>query len=46
MPFGWEGIGVECDEGVFGAGFLEGVVEGEETGEVFGVSDECCPDCF
>ena len=25
--------------------FLEAVVEGQETGEVFGVCDECRPDC-
>lgn len=44
MPFGREGISVECDEGVFGARFLEGVVECEEAGEVFGIGNEGCPD--
>lgn len=46
MPFGGEGIGVQSYEGVFGAVFLEAVVEGEEAGEVFCVGDECCPHSF
>lgn len=32
MPGGGEGVGVEGYEGVFGAVFFEGVVEGEEAG--------------
>jgi hypothetical protein len=43
--FGREGFGVEGDEGVFRPHGFEGVVEGEEAGEVVGVGDEGCPDC-
>ena len=32
MARGWEGVGVECDEGVFAVVLFEGVVEGEEAG--------------
>lgn len=39
-----EGVCVEGDEGVFGGGGAEGVVEGEEAGEVVEVGDEGCPD--
>lgn len=39
VAFGWEGVGVECDEGVFRAVFFERVVEGEEAGEVGGVGN-------
>jgi hypothetical protein len=39
-----EGVGVEGDERVFGADGAEGVVEGEEAGEVVEVGDERCPD--
>lgn len=45
MAFGWEGIGVERYEGVFGVVLLEGVVEREETGKVFCIGNESCPDC-
>ena len=44
MTFFGEGLGVESDEGVLGAGALERVVEREEAREVFGVGDERCPD--
>jgi hypothetical protein len=43
VTFCGKGISVECDEGVLGAGFFEGVVECEETREVFCVRDEGCP---
>tara|TARA_R110002003_G_scaffold138_10_gene12722 strand:+ start:2313 stop:2495 length:183 start_codon:yes stop_codon:yes gene_type:complete len=39
VAFGREGVGVERDEGVFCAVFLERVVEGEEAGEVGRVGD-------
>lgn len=39
-----EGVGVEGHQGVGGVVFLEGVVEGDEAGEVGGVGDESCPD--
>lgn len=39
-----EGVCVEGDEGVFGVDGAEGVVEGEEAGEVVEVGDEGCPD--
>lgn len=42
--FGREGVCVEGDEGVFGVCGAEGVVEGEEAGEVVEVGDEGCPD--
>ena len=45
MSFGWEGVGVECDERVFGFDGFEGVVEGEEAGEVFCICYEGRPDC-
>jgi ABC-type sugar transport system substrate-binding protein len=40
VGLGGDGVGVEGDEGVFGADGAEGVVEGEEAGEVIGVCDE------
>jgi hypothetical protein len=40
---GREGVGVQGNEGVFAAVFLEGVVECEEAGEVGCVGDEGCP---
>jgi hypothetical protein len=43
---GREGVGVEGYEGIFRAVGFEGVVEGEEPGEVRGVRYESCPDCF
>jgi hypothetical protein len=39
VAFGGKGVGVEGDEGVFGVVLFEGVVEGEEAGEVGGVCD-------
>jgi hypothetical protein len=39
VAFGREGVGVQRDEGVFCAVFLERVVEGEEAGEVGRVGD-------
>jgi hypothetical protein len=39
-----EGVCVEGDEGVLGVDVAEGVVEGEEAGEVVEVCDEGCPD--
>lgn len=39
-----EGVCVEGHEGVFGGYGAEGVVEGEEAGEVVEVGDEGCPD--
>jgi hypothetical protein len=39
VTFGGEGIGVEGYEGVFGAVLLEGIVKGEQAGEVGGVGD-------
>lgn len=36
---GWEGVGVEGDQGVFGLLETERVGEGEETGEVLGIGD-------
>jgi hypothetical protein len=44
MSFRWEGIGVESDEGIFGVVFFQGVVEGEEAGEVGGIGYEGRPD--
>lgn len=41
-----EGVGIECDERVFGVDFFEGVVEEEQAGEVVCVCDERCPDFF
>jgi len=46
MSFGREGIGVQGNEGVFGALLLETVVESDEARQVFGVGDECRPHCF
>ena len=46
MSFWWEGIGIKSYEGVFRAMSFEGVVEGEEPGEVSCVRYESCPDCF
>lgn len=40
---GGEGVGVERDEGVFGAVLFERVVEREEAGEVVGVGYEGGP---
>lgn len=37
VAFRREGVGVQCDEGVFCAVLFEGVIEGEEAGEVGGV---------
>ena len=45
MAFRGEGIGAEHHEGVFGAVFLEAVVQREEAREVFCVGDEGRPDC-
>jgi len=45
MAFGGKGVGVEGNEGVFGAVLLEAVVEGEQAGEVGRVSNEGCPHC-
>lgn len=42
--FWGEGIGVEGYEGIGGVVLFEGVVEGEEAGEVVCVGDEGCPD--
>lgn len=39
-----EGVCVEGDKRVFGGDGAEGVVEGEEAGEVVEVGDEGCPD--
>lgn len=39
-----EGVCVEGDEGICGGDGAEGVVEGEEAGEVVEVGDEGCPD--
>lgn len=44
MAFGWEGVGVEGNEGVGAAVLFEGVVEGEEAGEIVRVGDEGGPD--
>ena len=44
MPFGGEGVGVECDERVLGLLLFEGIVEGEQAGEVLCVCYEGCPD--
>jgi hypothetical protein len=44
VPLWWEGIGVESNEGIFGVLFFEGVVEGEEAGEVGGIGYEGRPD--
>lgn len=45
VAFGWEGVSVERDEGVFCAVLLEGVVEGEQAGEIGGIGYQRCPDC-
>lgn len=44
MAGGGECVGVEGDEGVFGAALFERGVEGEEAGEVGRVGDEGGPD--
>lgn len=46
MPGFWEGVGVEGDERVGGVLLFERVVEGEEPGEILGVSYEGGPDCW
>lgn len=45
VPIRRESIGVESDEGVFGIVFFQGVIEGEEAGEVGGVGYKRRPDC-
>jgi len=44
MSFGRKGISVQRYKKIFGVVFLETVVESEESGKVFCVCDECCPD--
>ena len=39
VAFGGKGVGVECNEGVFGVVLFEGEVESEEAGEVIGIGD-------
>lgn len=39
MAFVGEGVGVEGYQRIFGGVFFEGVVEGQETGEVGQISD-------
>lgn len=45
VAFGGEGVGVEGDKRVFGAVFLQAMVEGEEAGKVCRVCDERRPYC-
>lgn len=43
VTFGGESVGIQCDEWVFRAVFLQAVIEGEEAGQVCRVSDEGGP---
>ena len=43
VSFFGKGVGVEGNQGIFGSMLLERIVEGEQTGEIFGVGDESCP---
>lgn len=44
MAFSREGIGVEGDKRVLGLVLLEGVIEGQETGKIFGIGNKGGPD--
>lgn len=46
MPFLWEGIRVERDEGIFGAMLLQAEVESYKAGKIICVRYESRPDYF
>ena len=46
MALRGERAGGEGDEGILCADALEGVVEGQETGQIVKIGDQGCPDCW
>lgn len=46
VAFLGEGVCIESNQRVFGPMFLERVVEGQKTREIFCVRDQCGPDCY